>query len=46
LGSGVVNGEVLEKLGVDSNQYNGWAFVMLKVAPVFFNHTSEKSNNQ
>ncbi len=26
LGSGVVNGEVLEKLGVDSNQYNGWAF--------------------
>lgn len=26
LGSGVVNGDVLEKLGVDSNQYNGWAF--------------------
>lgn len=26
LGSGVVNGEVLEKLGVDSSKYNGWAF--------------------
>lgn len=26
LGSGVVNGEVLEKLGVDSTKYNGWAF--------------------
>lgn len=26
LGSGVVNGEVLEKLGVNSKQYNGWAF--------------------
>jgi phenylalanyl-tRNA synthetase alpha chain len=26
LGSGVVRGSVLEKLGVDSNKYNGWAF--------------------
>ena len=26
LGSGVVNGDVLEKLGVSSEQYNGWAF--------------------
>jgi len=26
LGSGVVKGSVLEKLGVDSSQYNGWAF--------------------
>ncbi len=26
LGSGVVKGSVLEKLGVDSNIYNGWAF--------------------
>ncbi|MDP3793116.1 MAG: hypothetical protein Q8Q89_05340 [bacterium] len=25
LGSGVVKGSVLEKLGVDSDQYNGWA---------------------
>jgi len=32
--------------GGNKNKYNGWAFVMLKVAPVFFNHTSEKSNNQ
>lgn len=26
LGSGVVKGSVLEKLGVDSDKYNGWAF--------------------
>ncbi|MDD2565961.1 MAG: hypothetical protein PHZ26_05040 [Candidatus Gracilibacteria bacterium] len=26
LGAGVVKGDVLEKLGVDSNKYNGWAF--------------------
>lgn len=26
LGSGVVKGSVLEKLGVDSSKYNGWAF--------------------
>ncbi|MEK7564966.1 MAG: hypothetical protein AAB501_01875 [Patescibacteria group bacterium] len=26
LGSGVVKGSVLDKLGVDSNVYNGWAF--------------------
>lgn len=26
LGSGVVKGSVLEKLGVDSSRYNGWAF--------------------
>ncbi len=26
LGSGVVKGTVLEKLGVDSSKYNGWAF--------------------
>lgn len=26
LGSGVVKGSVLDKLGVDSSQYNGWAF--------------------
>jgi phenylalanyl-tRNA synthetase alpha chain len=26
LGSGVVRGSVLEKLGVDSTKYNGWAF--------------------
>ncbi len=26
LGSGVVKGSVLEKLGVDSNEYTGWAF--------------------
>lgn len=26
LGSGVVKGSVLEKLGVDSKKYNGWAF--------------------
>jgi phenylalanyl-tRNA synthetase alpha chain len=26
LGSGIVKGTVLEKLGVDSNIYNGWAF--------------------
>lgn len=26
LGSGVVSGSVLEKLGVDSKKYNGWAF--------------------
>jgi phenylalanyl-tRNA synthetase alpha chain len=26
LGSGVVKGSVLEKLGVDSTRYNGWAF--------------------
>jgi phenylalanyl-tRNA synthetase alpha chain len=26
LGSGVVKGSVLEKLGVDPEQYNGWAF--------------------
>jgi phenylalanyl-tRNA synthetase alpha chain len=26
LGSGVVSGSVLEKLGVDSSKYNGWAF--------------------
>ncbi|MBI2100093.1 MAG: hypothetical protein HYT48_02005 [Candidatus Vogelbacteria bacterium] len=26
LGSGVVRGSVLERLGVDSKQYNGWAF--------------------
>ncbi len=26
LGSGVVKGSVLDKLGVDSNIYNGWAF--------------------
>jgi phenylalanyl-tRNA synthetase alpha chain len=26
LGSGVVKGSVLEKLGVDSTKYNGWAF--------------------
>lgn len=26
LGSGVVKGSVLEKLGVDSNNYTGWAF--------------------
>jgi phenylalanyl-tRNA synthetase alpha chain len=26
LGAGVVQGSVLEKLGVDSNVYNGWAF--------------------
>ncbi|MBI2063210.1 MAG: hypothetical protein HYT61_03175 [Candidatus Yanofskybacteria bacterium] len=26
LGSGVVSGVVLEKLGVDSSKYNGWAF--------------------
>ena len=26
LGSGVVKGDVLDKLGVDSNIYNGWAF--------------------
>lgn len=26
LGSGVVRGSVLEKLGVDSQKYNGWAF--------------------
>lgn len=38
LGSGVVKGSVLEKLGVDSTKYNGWAFgfgverlVMLKM---------------
>jgi phenylalanyl-tRNA synthetase alpha chain len=26
LGSGVIKGSVLEKLGVDSKQYTGWAF--------------------
>ncbi|OGI82207.1 hypothetical protein A3I25_01035 [Candidatus Nomurabacteria bacterium RIFCSPLOWO2_02_FULL_42_17] len=26
VGAGVVSGKVLEKLGVDSKQYNGWAF--------------------
>ena len=26
LGSGVVKGSVLDKLGVDSSKYNGWAF--------------------
>lgn len=26
LGSGVVRGSVLDKLGVDSSEYNGWAF--------------------
>jgi phenylalanyl-tRNA synthetase alpha chain len=26
LGAGVVKGSVLDKLGVDSNKYNGWAF--------------------
>ncbi|NDK09089.1 hypothetical protein EOM39_07685, partial [Candidatus Gracilibacteria bacterium] len=26
LGAGVVKGEVLEKLGIDSTKYNGWAF--------------------
>ena len=28
LGSGIVHGSVLEKLGVDPNIYNGWAFGM------------------
>jgi len=24
--------------GVNSNNYNGWAFIMLKVSPTFFSH--------
>ncbi len=28
--------------GGNKNVYNGWAFAMLKVTPVFFNHLTEK----